>query len=346
MIDQSKNKYLDSALLVAASLTIAFVIWYMAQQENVSRRYITVDIQATGAPEHIEVQFTPRKALVQTHYRQVNESRVEPGSFYVPLDLSGVEEWAGVGEYAPKDFPLLELQERQKNALPALIDHSIASPEQARVEARWRVTEARIEPLMDVKLEDFYEVRETSLQPALVLLTGSRRDLERLPRSVGKATVQTESIEVYRRKSEMTGMIGLALPPGIQVFDPESRTTVEEFTVEYRIQIEPREDETRLTDVPVRISTLSKQVSIEWTKPTTVEVTISGPVKLLGRVQPEFIKFKLPLDESVDFEGQASIEGIWAESTPAEIRETSRIVKILPETITLKQTVTPVTPQP
>ncbi|MBN1518099.1 hypothetical protein JXA32_16175 [Candidatus Sumerlaeota bacterium] len=336
----------DSALMIIASLAIAFIIWYIAKQGDVETSYLRIPIVFEEAMPEIEISAETLEARVAVHYPKTYARWIDKANFSLRVELDGLKRKAGVDEFRESVYPVYPSMIQRKGVPDVVIVREIENPREVRLLSRWRLARGVIQPEAQGQPAPDYEIAGgIALDPAEIWLTGSASALKQWTDPVtGQIALKTDSISVTNASSELKGKVNVSIPPGLSLFDPDKRDIdpAASIAVSYNAPIAEKMGERRIANVQIRISTLSQKVKIS-ALPEEGQALATGPVRLLNQIKREYIKFKprTPLDETMDFTGQVAVEAIWADETPEPIRAAVKLSEAKPEAVTVTLTVTP-----
>lgn len=123
-------------------------------------------------------------------------------------------------------------------------------------------------------------ITSLTVTPSVVSVTGSPQLLAQLE------NLSTESLILDTIEGETTAQLRIVLPDGVHFVDPAGDIV----SVAVRISdVIAR----RIITVPVKITDIPSQLRLLSTSPSTIQVTISGPVGILQNLAPDAIALQL-----------------------------------------------------
>jgi len=236
-------------------------------------------------PKTVPVAFTMKK---------VDEGLVRAADqFRITLDLTDIEEDAGIGEAADIRMTVAPTQLKH----PAELTPSTGAEKiEIVVRARVRTVEARVVPRFAPgnPPEGYYVDRERiELDTQTVQVAVSR-----LPQPGEPLIVETVPIDVSGRTETLVGDFDLDYDDTRGIF-PLPRRKREPVNVV--VPILERTEERRFPDVEILYQPIKQNVRAD-VSPRTVDISVSGPQSIVREIAPEMLKLSPKPNQALDGE--------------------------------------------
>jgi len=319
--------------LALASFFIAFAIWTIAKEDEMTEQKIDVAVRFQP-PAYATLRVEPRTVQVTVRYPVSQANLLNPAS--VRVDLGGAigepRLWAGVNEEKTRT---VEIDPRNAvHNLPQNFQVVQVQPGSVLLHGVLNAREAYIEPRIIGSPAAGYVAGKPQIDPATVMLIGAEADLDQLARNNNdEVVVPTEEINITGRNEYYETRAEILLPERVQLAEQQiPRATV---IIPINEETGPKE----ITGIPVTVQTYSKQLAAQVT-PAQASVRVEGPLSLVQGItaQDLVILPRETVEETLNAVSTVKLDCQFAETVPQKIREKVNIVQesLNPRTVQIK----------
>lgn len=325
-----KNRLFDLPLIFA-SIFIAFVIWLMAEQGELTTDQLFVPVVLRNVPENVEMEQEPDRLPIIVNFPQSLRSQVVAQSFEIRLDVRELlgddpRTWAGIDRFLEKSVDVT--LDNVHDDLPQSISVSLDSTARVRLLAKLRTVKLPVKPVTQGNPPPGYEVvGPVRVEPAEVRVTAP---FERLAEISSTTTeIATEPVDLTGRTSSFAVQPGLKVPAGLTLVNEEVARTVS-----VQVSINEREVTKTIREVPIEFLVFNEGLEAR-VQPATAEIKVAGKISAMDLVGADAFTFawKGDLTEAAGQKGKVDLIVDLNENLSREIREKVRIEEWTPKSV-------------
>lgn len=343
-----KKRQTDSILIFSA-LAISYFIWLIARMGNVEEEVIANVPIVLDIPPYIQVDLARKTVSIEVRYPKSLRKDVHSGAFEVVVDERDLVTLAGIQEFAEVVVALLP-ENVHRLSLPQSVQVGKVEPSRLSIPVKYRTAKAVVAPDFEGTPAPGFRLRDDLTTGDLdLLLTGAQPRLSQLTKS-GFVRVPTRPIALDGKRDKFSTSVLVIAPDGTEVLNRNAadpgRRLEREVVVSLRVVIEEMVTSRTIPNVPVRIVTLSRNLT-PVTEPTSGTVVIEGPRSRVESFDGNKLTLepRNPPEESAGYIGKVAIEA----RRDATYLPAVRIISTRPEAVLLRyeeQTTSPTaTPQ-
>ncbi len=256
------NFLFDHLPLKLASVGLATLLWFVIAGEKTSERGLTVGVELQNVPKDLELTGEPTNTVeVRLRASPGVIQRLTPGDVAARIDLAGAEEGERIVHLTPDNIRL-PFGVRVVKITPSILTMHFDRTQQKLVPIRGRII-GRPAP--------GYEVAEVTAEPAEVTVAGPRSRVQELE----SAFSEPVSVEGGETTVQEEVSIGLE-DPLLRIL---GRPRV-------RVSVRIREVHEARTFGGLAVEVRGGRGTL---RPARVSVSVTGPVSVLRRMQPEHV---------------------------------------------------------
>ncbi|MFP4381465.1 MAG: hypothetical protein ACLFUS_13270 [Candidatus Sumerlaeia bacterium] len=337
----------SDALLILASLLIAFAIWIIAKRGDMTQETYIVSLSLKNTPDNVMTRLDRRSINLTLPIPNQLRSRIQSDIFRAEIDFAREKEledpnkWCGLEDYRPSqkinvETRHIKIQSNDPDLLQRLqrqLQYASIHFGEVTVFGQLINRPARIvfrtkgKPMAGFKLKDI----EASVAGNIRLTASPATFASLAPEDGSPVPIETEEIDLEGRASDFTQTVSLRIPQDMELVYAEDRR------IEVQVSLE---EITRMVEnVPVIFPPEQDNYKAELT-PSVVSIRVRGPEDELESLTKEYFSVR-PSTSVVPENGLEQTSALTASASgdmPREISESISVRTISPEQVTIRFT--------
>lgn len=309
--------------LALASFFIAFAIWTIAKEGELTEQDLSVPVNFE-APPYAELSASPKSVSLTLRFPVSQSNLLDRRKVWIDLGKhpgGDPRTWAGLDE-AQSRVVNIEPRNAVLSNLPRTFQVIEVQPTSIMVSGKLHNREARVEPLITGKPNEGFVASSPQTEPPTLTLIGAPGDLEKLQTNDNdEIVVTTAAIDIEGQTEYFETRTEVILPQGVELAEGQTRR------VRVVVPIKEEVGSRIITGIPVEVPTYSMDVRPSIT-PETASVRVEGPLSLINGLSPKdlLILPKEAIEETVGTEATVSLDVQFGEDISQPVREKVTIV--------------------
>jgi YbbR domain-containing protein len=259
------DRLLSNWPLKLLALALAFAIWVSVTGENQVVQDVSVPLDLRLSDDRVAASATPTTVTARLRGGESLMRRLDPVPLAVRVDLRG----------APLGDQEVQIATTDLVNVPRGVEVEFIDPDRfpLTVDRRLR-RDLEIEVTFLSSPPEGYHFYGAEVRPRSVVVEGPESELKQT------AVIRTNPIRLDQRTEPFRERVS-AVPEGtyVRLVDPRP--------LEVRVEVDVAPVERTLEGIPVEVAGASDGASVS---PAVLDVTISGPPALVGRIRPDQVR--------------------------------------------------------